>query len=83
MADGNIQIPQGKIHRRGFLTAGAAAGGGLMIGFSLTDQAAAQEPKATYFQPNAWLKISRDGVVTVVMSYSEMGQGIATSTSLP
>lgn len=50
--------------------AGAAAGSG-----AATQASAQQEP----FKPNAWIRITPDGVVTIVVDKSEMGQGVLTS----
>jgi isoquinoline 1-oxidoreductase subunit beta len=33
------------------------------------------------FKPNAWIRISRDNTVTVIVGHSEMGQGIVTALS--
>ena len=65
--------------RREFIVAGAAAGGGLLLSCRLgkRDDTVA----AGTFAPNAWIRIGRDGVVTLVMSQVEMGQG--TYTSMP
>ena len=65
--------------RREFIIAGVAAGGGLLLSCRLerNDEAAA----AGTFAPNAWIRIGRDGAVTLVMSQVEMGQG--TYTSMP
>jgi len=57
--------------RRTFLKAGAAAGGGLAIGFYLPAAAAAAGP----VKLNAYVKIGTDGKITVVCGQSEMGQG--------
>ncbi|HEX5136951.1 MAG TPA: xanthine dehydrogenase family protein molybdopterin-binding subunit [Planctomycetota bacterium] len=67
------------LSRRGFLKAGALAGGGLVLGFRLAGTARAQEPAAAVFAPNAFLRIGDDGRVTVIANHSEMGQGIYTS----
>ena len=65
--------------RRDFVVAGVAAGGGLLLSCRLgrRDDAVG----AGTFAPNAWIRIGRDGVVTLVMSQVEMGQG--TYTSMP
>jgi len=71
------------LSRRGFLKAGALAGGGLVLGFRLGRAAHADEPagEAT-FVPNAFLRIGSDGGVTVVANHSEMGQGIYTCLAM-
>jgi CO/xanthine dehydrogenase Mo-binding subunit len=71
--------------RRSFLTVGAAVGGGLAIGVGFgtaADAAAAgASGAAPSFTPNAFVRISPDGQVTMTMAYIEMGQG--TYTSIP
>ena len=70
---------QNGVSRRAFLKAGAAAGGGLLLSVALDceeDHAAAGT-----FAPNAFIRIDRDGAVTLVMPQVEMGQG--TYTSMP
>ena len=70
-------------NRRTFLKAGAAAGGGLIIGFYVPGAARVAEA-ATGKSPSAvplnmYIKIATDNTVTVVVSQSEMGQGVLTS----
>jgi isoquinoline 1-oxidoreductase subunit beta len=67
-------------NRRTFLKASAALGGGLMLEVAapLVNLAYA-EGAAKTFAPNAWLRISPDNVVTVIVDKSEMGQGVYTS----
>ena len=65
------------ISRRGFLTAGVAAGAGLVIGFYLPHGSSRKNGEA--FAPNAYLKITPDGKITVVVARSEMGQGVRTA----
>ena len=74
------------LSRRTFLMAGAAVGGGLLIGVGLgaagTAPAKAADVAGTpAFSPNAFVRIDPDGQVTVTMGYIEMGQG--TYTSVP
>jgi isoquinoline 1-oxidoreductase beta subunit len=71
------------VNRRDFLKTGAAGGVALVIGFHLSpsafaDQAAEQEKKT----PNpfdAWVRITPDNHVTLILGKSEMGQGIMTA----
>src|SRR6185437_5468238 len=63
--------------RRGFLTSTAAAGAGLVIGFYLPHGSSSKNGKA--FSPNAYLKITPDGKITIVVARSEMGQGVRTA----
>ena len=68
------------LSRRAVLQGGLVAGAGLLIGFRLplgAGPADAQTPGV--FAPNQWLRIDRDGVVTIVNSVPEMGQGSLTT----
>ncbi|MGH8662011.1 MAG: molybdopterin cofactor-binding domain-containing protein [Burkholderiales bacterium] len=65
--------------RRSFLKVGAAAGGGLVIGFHLPGVAnAAAEPAKL----NAYVKIGTDSRVTFVCGQVEMGQGVHNGLSM-
>ena len=66
------------LSRRAFLEVGAAVGGGLLLGFALP---ARRRRRADRFAPNAFIRIDRDGRVTLIMHKVEMGQG--TYTSMP
>jgi isoquinoline 1-oxidoreductase subunit beta len=62
--------------RREFVASGVAAGAGLVIGFYLPHRG----PRvADSFAPNAYLKITPDNEVTIVVARSEMGQGVRTA----
>lgn len=65
------------ISRRKFLGTTAAAGAGLVIGFHLPSQAEAET--TSVFSPNAYLRITPTGKITVVVARSEMGQGVWTA----
>src|SRR5467141_2026939 len=69
--------------RRAVLKAGAAAGGALLLGFylPLRESEAAHAP-ARRFEPNAFIRIDRQGGVTLVMPMVEMGQGIYTAMAM-
>jgi isoquinoline 1-oxidoreductase beta subunit len=73
------------VPRRTFLKVGAA-GGGLLLGFSLSVRvnAAPAVGDATQdeFAPNGFVRIDRNGRVTLVMPQVEMGQGTHTSMSM-
>lgn len=63
------------LSRREFIAAGVAAGAGLVIGFYLPY--GSESGKG--FAPNAYLQLTPDGKITVVVARSEMGQGVCTS----
>ena len=63
--------------RRDFLKLSLLAGSSLAIGFRF-DDAFAADPDAP-FQPNGWVRVDRDGSVTITVGKSEMGQGVRTS----
>ena len=69
------------LSRRDFFTAGVAAGAGLVVGFYLPHGTGATGDGLTNnaFSPNAYLKITPDDKVTVVVARSEMGQGVRTA----
>ena len=62
--------------RRNFLTVGAAAGAGLVIGFYLPH---GKSSGKDVFSPNAYVRIAPDGKITIVCARSEMGQGVRTA----
>ena len=64
------------LSRRAFLGTSAAAGAGLVIGFYLPKSASAQ---ASVFSPNAYLRITPDEKITVIVARTEMGQGVWTA----
>src|SRR5215468_11784397 len=71
------------VSRRQFLTASAALGGGLLIAWRVDARTLfpATAQAAPPFAPNAFIRIGRDGRVTVVVCQVEMGQG--TYTAMP
>src|SRR5689334_13967483 len=70
------------VSRRRFLKASAATGGGLLLSLALpVARGETKAPDAGGFQPNAFIRIGRDGNIVLIMPYVEMGQG--TYTSIP
>jgi isoquinoline 1-oxidoreductase beta subunit len=65
--------------RRDFLKGSAGA---LMIGFSLPLGPRVLAAAADRFAPNAYLRITPDGQVTVLCGLSEMGQGVHTGIAM-
>ncbi len=71
-----------EISRRGFLKTGVAGAAGLVIGFYLpgrSEALAAAAEMAPGASLNAWMLISPNDVVTIMIDKSEMGQGILTA----
>jgi len=79
-----VSIRVRALSRRTFLKA-SAAGGGLLVTFRLPAPLgralAAGAPPARDFAPNGFIRIDRDGRVTLIMHKVEMGQG--TYTAMP
>ena len=71
--------PGSELSRRDFLNATATVGGGLIIALSLPGPASPAAGRPSVSQLNAWLKISRDNSVTIIVDRSEMGQGVYTA----
>jgi isoquinoline 1-oxidoreductase beta subunit len=72
--------------RRRFLKSSSALAGALVIGFTLPDtrgrfEARAQPQAKTPIPPNAFVRVGKDGSVTVLVKHLEFGQGV--NTSLP
>ncbi|MBX2876382.1 MAG: molybdopterin-dependent oxidoreductase [Saprospiraceae bacterium] len=73
-------------NRRSFLKSSAAAGGGLMLGFSwlagctpsATEEVGLEMPDE-WFDINSFLKIGNNGVVTIYTPNPEFGQNVKTS----
>ncbi len=70
------------LSRRALLKVGLAVGGGLLVEVSLPQAHAQGVPAAPVtFEPNAFLRITSDDVVTFVLLAVEMGQGVSTSNA--
>ncbi len=65
------------LSRREFISAGVAAGAGLVVGFYLPHRSSGKNGHG--LEPNAYLRITPDDKITVVVARSEMGQGVRTS----
>ena len=71
-----------QLSRRDFIRVTAVVGGGFALGFGWRDALGATAPldnTARVFTPNAFIRITPDGVVTLVAKNPEVGQGIKTS----
>src|SRR2546421_563333 len=68
-----------RITRREFVKTGA----GLVIGFSLPPRLVPAPRRAEApFAPNAWVRVGTDGIVTLTVDKSEMGQGSQTGLAV-
>lgn len=70
------------IERREFLKFSVGAAGGLVIGVHfpmMTSDVGASPAEAVVFAPNAFVRISTDETIRVIVNHSEMGQGVYTS----
>jgi isoquinoline 1-oxidoreductase beta subunit len=73
------------LSRRGFLKSGIAASGGLLLGFYAPvagRSARAATVRSEQATLNSWIRIARDGTVTIIVGQSEMGQGIMTAVPM-
>lgn len=68
------------VSRRNFLRVSMIAGGGMLVGFSaLSNSETGDNTETTPFSPNAFIKISPDGKITLMSPNPEIGQGVKTS----
>jgi isoquinoline 1-oxidoreductase subunit beta len=71
-----------RVDRRSFLRVTALAGGGVLLGsyFKVFDSAGAYAatPGAAEFAPNAFIRMTPDGIVTIIAKNPEIGQGVKT-----
>lgn len=65
--------------RRALLKGGLAMGAGLVVGFRLPRSGRQVLAQPASFAPNQWISIDRDGLVTIINSVVEMGQGSLTT----
>ncbi len=77
--DCTAEVAPGNRSRRDFLKVGGMALGGLTLAFALPGTNRLAQAAVGTFQPNAYLRIATDGLVTVTCGLSEMGQGVHTS----
>ncbi|MBQ0936023.1 xanthine dehydrogenase family protein molybdopterin-binding subunit [Ideonella paludis] len=63
--------------RRGFLAGSGATA--LTLSFALPSTSRAAATAASDFVPNAWLRITPDGEITILCGSAEMGQGVLTA----
>jgi isoquinoline 1-oxidoreductase beta subunit len=81
-----VAARSGGTTRRDFLKAGGLATGSLVLGFALPERgraaaaqaAAGATTRGAATQVNAYVRIGADGLVTMIVPKSEMGQGVYT-----
>ena len=69
------------VSRRSFLEASVGLGGALWVGFHMPSAIAAAGETGV-FAPNAFIRIDRQGKVTLIMPQVEMGQGVYTAVAM-
>lgn len=70
------------VNRRQFLKASAGGGAAFILGFYLSEPGCARHSgprEDAVFKPNAWLRITPDNQITILVEKPEMGQGARTS----
>ena len=67
------------LNRRAFLKVTMAASGALLVGVNWVSGADANELKGDTWVPNLYVRIGRDGAVTIVSKNPEAGQGVKTA----
>lgn len=71
-------IASTEVNRREFLKSSAATGAALTVGFYWPERSRAQDSQnsqTNIFSPNAWVRITPDNQVTILVEKPEMGQG--------
>lgn len=66
------------MNRRTFLQMSALAGGGMALGLFDVTLDKAQGPPRAELQPSAFIRIAKDGTVTIMARSPEIGQGVKT-----
>ncbi|HYY72590.1 MAG TPA: xanthine dehydrogenase family protein molybdopterin-binding subunit [Candidatus Bathyarchaeia archaeon] len=81
-----MMATQVEVNRRAFLKAGASGSAALVLGFYLPAwgraQASAAESGSKIFKPSAWVRITPDNQVTLLVEQPEMGQGPRTAVPM-
>ena len=76
--------PRAQASRREFLRTSVQTAGALILGFYLPPRGGNQTPALAdplkVFKPNAWLRITSDNQIVVLVEKPELGQGSRTNT---
>jgi isoquinoline 1-oxidoreductase beta subunit len=70
------------VTRRDFLKVSGGVGTGLVLAFYLPGCKPMAARSTDRFEPNAWISIGTDGIVTLTIDKSEMGQGTHTALAM-
>ena len=62
--------------RREFLTVGATVGAGLLMRLAEAESTSFTDGAAADLAPNGYLRIGRDGIITLDADHVELGQGV-------
>jgi isoquinoline 1-oxidoreductase beta subunit len=82
MTDDAVVRPLARTYSRRALLQAGAAGGVLLMSFTLPLGRARAAAAAQAFAPNAFIRIDPRGKVTLIMPQVEMGQGVYTSVAM-
>jgi len=66
------------VDRRAFLKVTASVGGGILLSACIDPRTQTAGAQSTLFEPNAYIRLSPDGMVTIVAKNPEIGQGVKT-----
>ena len=80
LASSSVPDEPPSLSRRGFLEVSAAAA--FLLGFSVPLRGTRAAADIATFAPNAFIRVDRQGTVTLIMPQVEMGQGTYTSISM-
>jgi len=78
-------ITQAEVNRREFLRAAASSGAAFVLGFYLPSRGKAERSVSETqfnFKPNAWVRITPDNQITLLVEQPEMGQGPRTAVPM-
>src|SRR5262245_34775194 len=67
------------LDRRAFLRVTASVGGSLLLSVCIDPRTPAVGAQSNIFEPNAYIRLSPDGMVTIIAKNPEIGQGVKTA----
>ena len=71
-----------KLKRRSFIKTSALAATGLIIGFTYDPKNILAANSKIRNELGMWIRVLPDGIITLIVPSSEMGQGVNTSLSM-